>query len=133
MTLHFAILSFDRYSRDSLIGEVFFALNEKDVLESIEKEQISVQKDIILRSVKVRVMMKLLFTIISHLVTSMNIFLNYFLLIYETDKRIISGLSYLKVDAMITMLFYFLVFSSRKSPIEENYWYLYVGNQQPEE
>jgi len=53
MTLHFAILSFDRYSRDSLIGEVFFTLNEKDVLESIEKEQISIQKDIILRSVKV--------------------------------------------------------------------------------
>ncbi|CAI6345936.1 unnamed protein product [Macrosiphum euphorbiae] len=52
MTLHFAILSFDRYSRDSLIGEVFFTLNEKDVLESIEKEQISIQKDIILRSVK---------------------------------------------------------------------------------
>lgn len=53
MTLHFAILSFDRYSRDSLIGEVFFALNEKDVLESIEKEQVSIQKDIVLRSVKV--------------------------------------------------------------------------------
>lgn len=55
MTLHFAILSFDRYSRDSLIGEVFFTLNEKDVLESIEKEQVSIQKDIVLRSVKVRV------------------------------------------------------------------------------
>lgn len=53
MTLHFAILSFDRYSRDSLIGEVFFTLNEKDVLESIEKEHISIQKDIVLRSVKV--------------------------------------------------------------------------------
>lgn len=53
MTLHFAVLSFDRYSRDSLIGEVFFTLNEKDVLESIETEQISIQKDIIVRSVKV--------------------------------------------------------------------------------
>lgn len=59
MTLHFAILSFDRYSRDSLIGEVFFTLNEKDVLESIEKEQISIQKDIILRSVKVCSMTKI--------------------------------------------------------------------------
>jgi len=63
MTLHFAILSFDRYSRDSLIGEVFFTLNEKDVLETIEKEQISIQKDIILRSVKVCAMIILLFTI----------------------------------------------------------------------
>jgi len=63
MTLHFAILSFDRYSRDSLIGEVFFTLNEKDVLESIEKEQISIQKDIILRSVKVCAMIRLLFII----------------------------------------------------------------------
>jgi hypothetical protein len=53
MTLHFAILSFDRYSRDSLIGEVFFTLNEKEILESIEKEQISIQKDIVLRSIKV--------------------------------------------------------------------------------
>lgn len=53
MTLHFAILSFDRYSRDSLIGEVFFTLNEKDLMDSIEKEQISIQKDIVLRSVKV--------------------------------------------------------------------------------
>lgn len=53
MTLHFAVLSFDRYSRDSLIGEVFFTLNEKGILESIEKEQVSIQKDIILRSVKV--------------------------------------------------------------------------------
>lgn len=56
MTLHFAILSFDRYSRDSLIGEVFFTLNEKEILESIEKEQISIQKDIVLRSVKVCVL-----------------------------------------------------------------------------
>lgn len=63
MTLHFAILSFDRYSRDSLIGEVFFTLNEKDVLESIEKEQIAIQKDIVLRSVKVCAMIRLLFTI----------------------------------------------------------------------
>lgn len=53
MTLHFAVLSFDRYSRDSLIGEVFFTLNEKDLLESMEKEQVSIQKDIMLRSVKV--------------------------------------------------------------------------------
>lgn len=53
MTLHFAILSFDRYSRDSLIGEVFFTLNEKELLESIEKEHVSIQKDIILRTVKV--------------------------------------------------------------------------------
>lgn len=54
MTLHFAVLSFDRYSRDSLIGEVFYTLNEKEVLDTIDKEQISIQKDIVLRSVKVR-------------------------------------------------------------------------------
>lgn len=54
MTLHFAVLSFDRYSRDSLIGEVFYTLNEKDALDAIDKEQISIQKDIVLRSVKVR-------------------------------------------------------------------------------
>lgn len=60
MTLHFAILSFDRYSRDSLIGEVFFTLSEKDVLESIEKEQISVQKDIVIRTVKVCAMISLI-------------------------------------------------------------------------
>ncbi|XP_050442519.1 synaptotagmin-4 [Adelges cooleyi] len=52
LTLHFAVLSFDRYSRDSLIGEVFFTLNEKGVLDSIEKEQVSFQKDIVLRSIK---------------------------------------------------------------------------------
>ncbi|XP_050548690.1 synaptotagmin-4 [Daktulosphaira vitifoliae] len=52
LTLHFAILSFDRYSRDSLIGEVFFTLNEKDVHEAIEKEQVSFQKDIVLRNLK---------------------------------------------------------------------------------
>lgn len=63
MTLHFAVLSFDRYSRDSLIGEVFFTLNEKDVLESIETEQISIQKDILVRSVKVSISMGIFFKI----------------------------------------------------------------------
>lgn len=72
MTLHFAILSFDRYSRDSLIGEVFFTLNEKDVLESIEKEQVSIQKDIVLRSVKVYIVNNYTF-----LKTVFDVFKNY--------------------------------------------------------
>jgi len=75
MTLHFAILSFDRYSRDSLIGEVFFTLSEKDVLESIEKEQISIQKDIVLRSVKVRIMI--------YMIIFLKVILNYFIKIFQ--------------------------------------------------
>jgi Ca2+-dependent lipid-binding protein len=50
-TLHFVVLSFDRYSRDDVIGEVFCQLNLLE-FDSLEK-QILLTKDISPRSHKV--------------------------------------------------------------------------------
>jgi hypothetical protein len=50
--LHFAVLSFDRYSRDDVIGEVFCQLNLLE-FDSLEK-QILLTKDISPRSHKIR-------------------------------------------------------------------------------
>lgn len=59
--LHFVILSFDRYSRDDVIGEVFCQLNLLE-FDSLEK-QIFLTKDICVRSHKV---MRLLFALVMH-------------------------------------------------------------------
>lgn len=52
ITLHFVILSFDRYSRDDIIGEVFCALNTVDVTQ-IENQQMALCREIQPRSLKV--------------------------------------------------------------------------------
>lgn len=48
ITLHFIILSFDKYSRDDVIGEVFCQLNHFE-FDTLEK-QIFMVKDICSRS-----------------------------------------------------------------------------------
>ncbi|XP_030767062.1 synaptotagmin-11 [Sitophilus oryzae] len=53
ITLHFVILSFDRYSRDDIIGEVFCALNNVDVAQ-IETQQMALCREIQPRSLKIR-------------------------------------------------------------------------------
>lgn len=52
MSLHFVVLSFDRYSRDDVIGEVILPLNEVD-LSQIETQQLGLCKEIQPRSLKV--------------------------------------------------------------------------------
>lgn len=52
MSLHFVILSFDRYSRDDVIGEVILPLNDID-LSQIETQQVALCKQIQPRSLKV--------------------------------------------------------------------------------
>lgn len=54
VTLHFVVLSFDRYSRDDIIGEVFCPLNSVDV-NQMETQQIALCKEIQPRSLKVSV------------------------------------------------------------------------------
>lgn len=51
-TLHFVVLSFDRYSRDDIIGEVVSQLSHLE-FDTLEK-QIQLCKDISPRSHKVR-------------------------------------------------------------------------------
>ncbi|XP_022900571.1 synaptotagmin-4 isoform X2 [Onthophagus taurus] len=53
ITLHFVVLSFDRYSRDDIIGEVFCALNGID-LANIEHQQMALTREIQPRSLKIR-------------------------------------------------------------------------------
>ncbi|CAH1154751.1 unnamed protein product [Phaedon cochleariae] len=53
ITLHFVILSFDRYSRDDIIGEVFCTLNTVDITQ-IESQQMAVSREIQPRSLKIR-------------------------------------------------------------------------------
>ncbi|CAH0553645.1 unnamed protein product [Brassicogethes aeneus] len=53
ITLHFVVLSFDRYSRDDIIGEVFVALNTVDVTQ-IESQQMALCREIQPRSLKIR-------------------------------------------------------------------------------
>lgn len=52
MSLHFIVLSFDRYSRDDVIGEVVCPLSGFD-LSQIEVQQIALSKEIQPRSLKV--------------------------------------------------------------------------------
>lgn len=51
--LHFIILTFDRYSRDEIIGEVFFPLSTTDVTKE-ENTNVTFQKDIQPRSLKTK-------------------------------------------------------------------------------
>lgn len=52
MSLHFVVLSFDRYSRDDVIGEVHCPLSSLD-LNQIENQQVALSKEIQPRSLKV--------------------------------------------------------------------------------
>ncbi len=45
MSLHFVILSFDRYSRDDVIGEVVCAFNTID-MQQIENQQVALSREI---------------------------------------------------------------------------------------
>ncbi|CAE1175243.1 SYT4 [Acanthosepion pharaonis] len=49
ITLHFVVLSFDRFSRDEIIGEVIYPLNGVD----LSQKEVSVSKDITPRHLKV--------------------------------------------------------------------------------
>ncbi|CAL1531743.1 unnamed protein product [Lymnaea stagnalis] len=49
-TLHFVVLSFDRFSRDEIIGEVIYPLSEADV----ENKETAITRDITPRHLKVR-------------------------------------------------------------------------------
>lgn len=60
ITLHFVVLSFDRYSRDDIIGEVFCALSTVD-LSHAENQQIALTRDIQPRSLKVYIIGTYLF------------------------------------------------------------------------
>ncbi|XP_017768403.1 PREDICTED: synaptotagmin-11 isoform X2 [Nicrophorus vespilloides] len=53
ITLHFVVLSFDRYSRDDIIGEVFCALNTVDITQA-ENQQMALSREIQPRSLKGR-------------------------------------------------------------------------------
>lgn len=52
MSLHFVVLSFDRYSRDDVIGEIILPLNDVD-LNQIETQQVAFCKEVQPRSLKV--------------------------------------------------------------------------------
>lgn len=53
ISLHFVVLSFDRYSRDDVIGEVILPLTEVD-LNQVETEPLAFCKEIQPRSLKIR-------------------------------------------------------------------------------
>lgn len=53
MSLHFVVLSFDRYSRDDVIGEVILPLTDIDI-KQIETQQVAFSKEIQPRSIKVK-------------------------------------------------------------------------------
>lgn len=58
MSLHFVVLSFDRYSRDDVIGEVVCAMNSID-LQQIENQQVALSREIQpRRSLKVKLRLK---------------------------------------------------------------------------
>jgi len=52
MSLHFVVLSFDRYSRDDVIGEVVCPFNGIE-LHQIENQQVAFSREIQPRSLKV--------------------------------------------------------------------------------
>lgn len=52
MSLHFVVLSFDRYSRDDVIGEVHCPFSSLDI-NQIESQQVALSKEIQPRSLKV--------------------------------------------------------------------------------
>jgi len=51
MSLHFVILSFDRYSRDDVIGEVICPVNTIE-FQQIENQQVAYSREIQPRSLK---------------------------------------------------------------------------------
>ncbi|KDR15169.1 hypothetical protein L798_11062, partial [Zootermopsis nevadensis] len=53
ITLHFVVLSFDRYSRDDIIGEVFCSLGTVD-LSQAENQNLTLCREIHPRSLKIR-------------------------------------------------------------------------------
>lgn len=53
ITLHFVVLSFDRYSRDDIIGEIFCALNGVDIAQA-ENQQMALCREIQSRNLKIR-------------------------------------------------------------------------------
>ncbi|XP_043278504.1 synaptotagmin-4 isoform X2 [Venturia canescens] len=54
ISLHFVVLSFDRYSRDDIIGEVVFDLASVNNLEDADNQQISLYRDICPRCLKIQ-------------------------------------------------------------------------------
>lgn len=59
MSLHFVVLSFDRYSRDDVIGEVVCPFNTIE-LHQIENQQVALSREIQPRSLKVKQSQQLL-------------------------------------------------------------------------
>lgn len=53
ISLHFIVLSFDRYSRDDIIGELTCALSSVPGLENADNQEISLCRKICPRSLKV--------------------------------------------------------------------------------
>lgn len=52
MSLHFVVLSFDRYSRDDVIGEVIYPMSSIN-LKQIENQQVALSREIHPRCLKV--------------------------------------------------------------------------------